>query len=115
MSNSELAMHRRLFISAYARSQVCYSRSKVASVMLRKLTWNDRRVEEMAKELETLRNQREDNGFKSTVSPDTDFDSPEYALEQSGTAVVTDFGIKEKYQLEDFVIDKNTATDMIKM
>jgi hypothetical protein len=68
----------------------------------------------MAKELETLRHQREDNGFKSTVSPDTHFDSPEYALEQSGTAVVTDFGIKEEYQLEDFVIDRDTAADVIK-
>ncbi|KAL5440875.1 hypothetical protein PMIN07_007981 [Paraphaeosphaeria minitans] len=69
----------------------------------------------MAKELETLRNQREDNGFKSTVSPDTHFDSPESALKQSGTAVVTDFGIKEQYQLENFVIDKGTVADMIKV
>ncbi|KAF9734089.1 hypothetical protein PMIN06_008064 [Paraphaeosphaeria minitans] len=74
-----------------------------------------KRVEEMAKELETLRNQREDNGFKSTVSPDTHFDSPESALKQSGTAVVTDFGIKEQYQLENFVIDKGTVADMIKV
>lgn len=69
----------------------------------------------MAKELETLRNQREDNGLKSTVSPDTHFDSPEYALEHSGTAMVTDFGTKDQYQLESFTIDRNTVADVFKM
>ncbi|KAF1971835.1 hypothetical protein BU23DRAFT_470039 [Bimuria novae-zelandiae CBS 107.79] len=69
----------------------------------------------MARELETLRNQREDNGLKSTMSPDTQFDSPEYTLEQSGTAVVTDFGSKEHYQLGDFIIDRDTVVGMFKI
>lgn len=69
----------------------------------------------MARELETLRNQREENGLKSTISPETQFDSPDSTLEQSGTAVVTDFGSREQYQLGEFVIDRNTVIDMFKM
>lgn len=79
------------------------------------LTRSCRRVEEMARELETLRNQREENGLKSTISPETQFDSPDSTLEQSGTAVVTDFGSREQYQLGEFVIDRNTVIDMFKM
>ena len=69
----------------------------------------------MARELETLRNQREENGLKSTISPETQFDSPDSTLEQSGTAIVTDFGSREQYQLDEFVIDRNTVIDMFKM
>lgn len=69
----------------------------------------------MAKELETLRHQREDNGFKSTMSPETHFESPEYSFEQSGVAVITDFGTKERYELENFVIDRNTVAEVFKM
>lgn len=83
--------------------------------MYSRLTHEHRRVEEMAKELESLRNQREDNAFKSTVSPDTQHESPDSVLDQSGTAVVTDSGTKEQYQLESFVIDRTTVTEMINM
>ena len=69
----------------------------------------------MARELETLKSQREEIGLKSTVSPDTQFDSPDSTLEQSGTAIVTDFGTRDQYQIDDFVIDRNTVVDMFKM
>ncbi|KAJ4303014.1 hypothetical protein N0V90_001905 [Kalmusia sp. IMI 367209] len=69
----------------------------------------------MAKELEALRNQREDNGLKSTVSPDTQFDSPEYTLEQSGTAVLMEFGLKGQYELGACVLDRNTVVEIFKM
>lgn len=77
-----------------------------------------RRVEEMARELEALRNQKDDTGLKSTVSPslpDSTFDSPEYSLEQSGTAVLIDFGLKDQYQLGPFVIDRETVIDIFKV
>jgi hypothetical protein len=72
-------------------------------------------VEEMARELETLKSQREESGHKSTVSPDTHFDSPDSTLEQSGTAIVANFGTREQYQIGNFVIDRNTVVDMFKL
>lgn len=72
----------------------------------------------MARELEVLRSQREENGHKSTLSPslpDTTFDSPEYTLEQSGTAVLSDFGLKDRYYLGSFSIDRDAIIDMFKM
>lgn len=83
-----------------------------------RLTVRCRRVEEMARELEALRSQREENGLKSTVSPsiaDTTFDSPEYTLEQSGTAVLSDFGLKDQYHLGPFVLDRDTVVEIFKM
>jgi hypothetical protein len=77
-----------------------------------------RRVEEMARELEVLRSQREENGHKSTLSPslpDTTFDSPEYTLEQSGTAVLIDSGMKDRYHLGSCVVDRDTIVDIFKM
>lgn len=73
----------------------------------------------MARELEALRNQRgDDNGLKSTVSPsnpDT-FDSPEYTLEQSGTAVLSEFGLnQEHFQLGTFVIDRENVIELFKV
>jgi hypothetical protein len=72
----------------------------------------------MARELEVLRSQREDNGQKSTLSPslpDTSFDSPEYTLEQSGTAVLSDFGLKDRYYLGSVSIHRDTVIEMFKM
>ena len=69
----------------------------------------------MARELETLRNQREENGVKSTASPDTHIDSPDFTFAQSGLAVVTDFGSREQYRIGDFTIDRNDTVDMFKV
>jgi hypothetical protein len=75
----------------------------------------------MARELETLRQQtqREENGLKSTVSPltssETTFDSPEYSLEQSGTAVISEFGMQDQYQLGTFSIDQDTVIELFKV
>jgi hypothetical protein len=78
-----------------------------------------RRVEEMAKELEALRSLRQDNAIQGSTEsysvPDTQ-DSPEHPPELSETAVLdeTDLG-DENFELEDFVIDRDTVVDIFKM
>jgi hypothetical protein len=73
----------------------------------------------MAKELEVLRSLRQDNATQvsteSSSVPDTQ-DSPDHPSELSGTAVLdeTDLG-DENFELEDFVIDRDTVVDIFKM
>lgn len=81
---------------------------------------SNRRVEEMARELETLRQQREELGSKLTASPSTNneagsatYGSPEDTVEQPGVATINEFGMKDKYHLDDdFIIDKATVIDI---
>ncbi|KAF2637852.1 hypothetical protein P280DRAFT_492219 [Massarina eburnea CBS 473.64] len=73
----------------------------------------------MARELEALRHHKEEIGQKSTVSPSTNnettFESPEYALEVSGTAVISEFGMKDQYKLDTFVIDQDTVIEIFRI
>lgn len=79
-----------------------------------------RRVEEMAKELEALKNQKhEDSGHRLTESPsmpESAQDSPDHPSEHPGTAVLDVTGItQDHFQLEDFIIDKDLVIDVYKM
>ncbi|PVH98249.1 hypothetical protein DM02DRAFT_51421 [Periconia macrospinosa] len=74
----------------------------------------------MAKELETLRQQREET--RVTASPSTNnetasgtYGSPQETSDHPSTATVSDFGIKDEYQLDDFVIDKGTVIELFKI
>jgi len=69
----------------------------------------------MAKELEALRSQREASGQKSTMSPDQQFESPEYTLEQAGVALLNNSGLKEQYQLETFIINRETVVEIFEL
>lgn len=69
----------------------------------------------MAKELEALRNLKEEGSMKTTVSPDTHYEPSEQTLEQSGTGVVTEFGSREQYQLGSFVLDRDAIIEIFEM
>ncbi|KAF1851011.1 uncharacterized protein K460DRAFT_272345 [Cucurbitaria berberidis CBS 394.84] len=74
----------------------------------------------MAKELEALKNQQqEDTAQRFTESPsipDSVQDSPDGPIEHPGTAVLDETGItQDHFQLEDFVIDKDLAVEIFRV
>ncbi|KAJ4367109.1 hypothetical protein N0V83_007639 [Neocucurbitaria cava] len=82
--------------------------------------FRSRRVEEMAKELEALKNQsKEDVAHRLTESPsmpESAQDSPDHPSEHLGTAVLDVTGItQDHFQLEDFIIDKDLVIDIYKI
>ncbi|KAF1839013.1 hypothetical protein BDW02DRAFT_564352 [Decorospora gaudefroyi] len=79
-----------------------------------------KRVEEMAKELEALRSQKTEDGNKSFTEspslPESMLDSPDHPAEQPGMATVDETGLDQDYfQLEDFVIDRDTVVGVFSM
>jgi hypothetical protein len=76
-------------------------------------------VEEMAKELEALRSQREEAGLRSFQTPSLPdssmIGSPEYTMEQPGTVNLSEVGIRGEYQLGTFTIDRDTVVDIFKV
>lgn len=79
-----------------------------------------RRVEEMAKELEALKNQRQnDGGHRLTESPsmpDSAQESPEHPLNHPEIAVLDETEItQDRFQLEDFIIHKDLVIDIFKV
>ncbi|CAO2649469.1 Nn.00g068540.m01.CDS01 [Neocucurbitaria sp. VM-36] len=74
----------------------------------------------MAKELEALKNQKQDDFAnrltESPSMPGSAQDSPDHPLEQSGTAVLDETGLtQDYYQLDDFIIDKDLVIDIYKI
>ncbi|CAI6333338.1 unnamed protein product [Periconia digitata] len=73
-----------------------------------------RRVEEMARELESLRQQREETGSKASPSTNNEsgsatYGSPADTLDHPGVAVLNELGMMDEYRLDDFVVDKATV------
>lgn len=77
-----------------------------------------RRVEDMARELEVLKNQTiEESG--ATISPsiaEIPFRTPDSALASSGAAVLDECDIlADSFQLGSFIVDKNTVIDCFQL
>jgi hypothetical protein len=80
---------------------------------------HDRRVEEMAKELEALRSLRHDDvahgSTESSSVPDTQ-DSPDHPTDLSGTAMLDASDLDDEgFELGDFVVDRDTVVDIFKL
>jgi hypothetical protein len=71
----------------------------------------------MAKELEALRSRRtEDVAQSLTESPSVPGSSPDSPPEHPGKATIDETGLdQEQFQLEDFVIDKETVVGIFNM
>ena len=79
-----------------------------------------RRVEEMAKELEVLRSQRQDGGAQGLTEspevPESSQDSPDHPLHLSGVAMLDESGLEdEDFGLEDCIIKKDTVIEIFKL
>jgi hypothetical protein len=76
-----------------------------------------RRVEDMAKELEALRSRRtEDTAQSLTESPSVPGSSPDNPPGHPGKVTVVETGLdQDKFQLEDFVIDRETVVGIFSM
>ena len=73
----------------------------------------------MAKELEALRNKRQDEfahgPTESPSVPETQ-DSPDHPSELSGLAILDESNLDDEYfELEEFVVDRDTVVDIFKM
>lgn len=79
-----------------------------------------RRVEEMAKELEILRNKRQDGGAQGLTEspevPESSQDSPDHPVQLSGTAMIDESGLgDEDFGLENCIIKKDTVIEIFKL
>jgi hypothetical protein len=78
-----------------------------------------RRVEDMARELEALRNQRYDGVTQGTNEspslPESSHDSPDHPSELFGIAMLDASDLDEQYELEDCVIARETVVEIFKL
>lgn len=79
-----------------------------------------RRLEEMAKELEQLRNQKHEDGthllLESPSMPGSSHDSPDNPVEHSFVAVLDSTGLEDAhFYLDEFSIDTSTVLEIFNM